>query len=220
MHGGRMPFSLLERSPVGWSKGGEKMEQVEVSMSELQPGDVVAFWMGHNEALGYLRRGVVQKIPYELFQFGHVALVVEASSQPGEMRLLQLAMAQAANVDEGLDYLEDKKWQVFRPPSGAVDPERLREFVDQVVITASDPKKAYDFPGVLGWKNSPWQPETPEEIGSRYSCATLVVAALHYAGYELNAVCRGGRLDVVTPRQVVMSRGSWREILNEELPLR
>ena len=73
--------------------------------------------------------------------------------------------------------------------------------------TASDPKRAYDYGGVFGWKNAPWQPETREEIGSRYSCATLVVAALHYSGYELNSVHRGGRLDVVTPKQVVMSRG-------------
>lgn len=192
------------------------MEQVELPLSELQPGDVVAFWMGHDESLDYLRRGVFQKIPYELFQYGHVALVVESSSHPRDMRLLQLAMAQAANVDEGLDYLENKKWQVFRPPSGTVDPVRLREFVDQVVITAADPKRAYDYPGVLGWKNAPFRPETLEDIGSRYSCATLVVAALHYAGYELDAVYRGGRLDVVTPKQVVMSRGIWRETISED----
>jgi len=212
MHEGRLPFSLLERSPVSWGSGAVGLEQLNVSSEDLQPGDIVAFWMSHDEALGYLRRGVIQKVPYELFQYGHLALVVESPGEDGEIRLLQLAMGQAANVDEGVSYLADKNWKLFRPPVGSVDRERLAEFVDQVIETASDPKKAYDYSGVLGWKNSPWQPETLEAIGESYSCATLVVAALHYSGYELEAVHRGGRLDVVTPRQVVMSRGISREV--------
>ena len=211
MHRGRVPFSFLESSPVSHQGAQARMERVEVAADELQAGDVVAFWMSHDDALSYLRRGVIQKVPYELFQYGHLALVVEAPGQSGELRLLQLAMGQAANVDAGLDYLEDKSWNVFRPPSGTVDQERLKEFVQRVVETASDPKKAYDYAGVLGLKNSPWRPESREEIGNRYSCATLVIAALHYAGYELDAVHRGGRLDVVTPKQVVMSFGEVRE---------
>lgn len=210
MHHGRVPFSLLERSPVSLASGSKPMERVEVAATHFEPGDIVAFWMSHDDALSYLRRGVIQKVPYEIFRYGHVALVVESPDHPGEMRLLQLAMGQAANIDSGLDYLDDKQWRVFRPPVGSVDCERLTQFVDRVVETASDPSKAYDYPGVLGWRNSPWQPESLDEIGCRYSCATLVVAALHYSGYELDAVHRGGRLDVVTPKQVVMSFGEVR----------
>lgn len=211
MHHGRVPFSLLERSPVSMADGSERLERVDVDAEELQPGDIVSFWMSHDEALSYLRCGVVQKIPYELFQYGHLALVVESPDEPGRLRLLQLAMGQAANIDAGMDYLTDKSWCAFRPPVGSVDDDRLAEFVDRVVLTASDPGTAYDYLGVLGWKNSSWQPETLEEVGSSYSCATLVVAALHYSGYELDAVHRAGRLDVVTPKQVVMSWGRSRE---------
>lgn len=209
LHQGRAPFSLLEFSPMS-SKGSERaLAKVAATANELQVGDVVAFWMGHDEALGYLRRGVIQKVPYEVFQYGHLALVVEAPDGSGEKRLLQVAMRQAVNVDDGLEYLDDKQWNVFRPPVGSVDEARLGEFVELVTRKASDPKRAYDYGGVLGWKNAPYQPNVPDEVGESYSCATLVIAALHYAGYELDAVHRKGRLDVVTPKQVVMS---WAEV--------
>ena len=206
LHQGRPPFSFLERAPMG-SKAHERgLQRTLVSMDQLEVGDVVAFWMGHGDALGYLRRGVIQKVPYEVFQYGHLALVVEAPDGSGDLRLLQVAMGEAVNVEDGMDYLEGKQWDVFRPPSGSVDHVRLREFVELATTRASDPKRAYDYVGILGWKNAPYQPQNPEEVGSRFSCATLVIAALHYSGFELDAVHRAGRLDVVTPRQVVTSR--------------
>ena len=163
--------------------------------------------MSHEEALGALSKGRIQKIPYELFQYGHLAVVVPDPTGGDEKRLLQVAMKQAVNAGEGLDYLDDKRWRLFRPPAGSIDVGRLAEFTRIACERAADPKKAYDYPGVLGWKNAPWRPEDDGDIGQRFSCATLVVAALHYSGFELDAVHRGGRLDVVTPRQVVRSRG-------------
>lgn len=210
IHKGRPPFSFLEFSPRGSQVDSAAMTRLVVPADRLKTGDVIAFWMGHGEALAYLRRGVIQKVPYEVFQYGHLAMVVEAPEQPGEKRLLQVAMGEAVNIDHDLGYLDDKQWVVFRPPHGSLDHDRLEHFVGRVTSTASDPKRAYDYAGILGWKNAPFQPEEPEHVGSRYSCATLVIAALHYAGYELDAVHRGGRLDVVTPRQVVGSRGSIR----------
>jgi hypothetical protein len=177
-------------------------------LDSIRPGDVIAFHMSHAEAWGYLRKGVIQKVPYELFRYGHIALVVPDPADarlPAEPRLLQLAMKQAANATEGLNYLKDKSWHVYRPPVGSVEVEKLHEFAQRVTVTACDPKKAYDYQGILGIRNAPCEPDALEEIGEKYSCATLVVAGLHYAGYPLDALHRGGRFDVVTPRQVVES---------------
>lgn len=221
-HEGRLPFSWMENPPRG--RGDSvKMKQVlthaansgELSaekVGSLRPGDVVAFHMSHREAWKSLRKGKVQKLPYDLFRYGHIALVVpgtgEKSRSGGELRLLQVAMKQAVNADAGVDYLNDKSWVVFRPPAGQIDEEKLREFTTQVRTTAGNRKTAYDYSGALGVRNAPWQPDSVEEIGDEYSCATLVVAGLHYAGFPLDAVHRKGLFDIVTPRQVVESGAS------------
>ncbi len=225
MHRGRLPFTLMERAPragtsakvaargepqalreIGGHDGGEVPEDLE---RQLQFGDVVTFYMSHDEALGALSKGKIQKLPYELFQYGHLALVVPDPHGRRGKRLLQVAMKEAVNADEGLDYLDGKRWRLFRPPTGSIDDDRLGEFARLACQRAHDPKRAYDYAGVLGWKNAPWRPGEAEEVGDRFSCATLVVAGLWYSGFELDAVHRGGRLDIVTPRQVVSSRG-WR----------
>ncbi|MFC7339276.1 hypothetical protein ACFQY0_18935 [Haloferula chungangensis] len=174
----------------------------------IRAGDVIAFTMSHQQAWSHLRKGRIQKVPYELFRYGHLALVVP--SKTDELKLLQVAMKQTVNVDDDLDYLNDKTWEIHRPPSGSVNLTRLQEFTDQVTKNAADPRRAYDYVSVSGWNNSPWQPEQKSEVGNKFSCATLVIAGLHYAGYELNAVHRAGRFDLVTPRQIVESSGTSR----------
>ncbi len=176
-------------------------------LAALRPGDVIAFHMSHREAWRHLRRGGIQKIPYELFRYGHIALVVPGG---GDLRLLQVAMKQAVNADEGVAYLRGKSWIAYRPPAGAVDAARLAEFAERVTAVAADPRQAYDYSGALGISNAPWLPAESSAIGDEYTCATLVVAGLHYAGFHLHAVHRRGKLDVVTPRQVVESFGTRR----------
>lgn len=179
-------------------------------LDSIRPGDVIAFHMSHADAWGYLRKGTIQKIPYELFRYGHIALVVpdpQDTRLSADRRLLQIAMKQAANATDGTYYLNDKSWHVYRPPAGSVDVAKLHEFVRRVTVTAGDPEKAYDYRGILGLRNAPCEPSSLAEIGDKYSCATLVVAGLHYAGYPLDALHRGGRFDLVTPRQVVESGG-------------
>ena len=215
-HSGRIPFRLMEEPP---ESEGEPMALVlehdqkdgvpsQRLLDSIRPGDVIAFHMSHADAWGYLRKGTIQKIPYELFRYGHIALVVPDpldARLPAEPRLLQIAMKQAANATEGLDYLNDKSWHVYRPPAGSVDVAKLHEFTRRVTVTAGDPKKAYDYKGILAIDNAPCEPASLAEIGDKYSCATLVVAGLHYSGYPLDALHRGGRFDLVTPRQVVES---------------
>lgn len=218
-HRGRVPFSWMEKPPQSSSSQTAMnlvMEHHESdgSLNEneralLRPGDVIAFHMSHGDSWKHLRKGKIQKLPYELFRYGHVALVVPVSGDPGaEPRLLQVAMKQAVNTNDGLDYLSGKSWHIFRPPHGSVDSDRLREFTEQVTVTASNPRKAYDYSGIVGLRNAPSHPESISEIGDKFSCATLVVAALHYSGFQLNAIHRSGFCDIVTPYQVVKSKGA------------
>jgi hypothetical protein len=158
--------------------------------------------MTKKEAMAYLKKGKIQKLPYQLFDYGHLALVVESN---GEKKLLQLAMKQAANIDDGLEYLDDKKWAIFRPTSD-LDEKRLEEFVTLSLRKLSDPKESYDYSGVIGFHNRTTTPETPEEIAHEYTCVTLLQAALHYAGHKTLSVHRKGFLDIVTPAQFIESK--------------
>lgn len=214
LHNGRIPFSLLERPP-----GGNHLDKPDAAFREilryspdqdltttirhLQIGDVLAFHMSHRDATAHLRQGTIQKLPYELFSFGHLALVVEnPADRSGPPRLLQLAMKQAANITDGYDYLADQSWIAYRPTS-PLDHDRLNEFVSTVIIRASSPRKAYDYTGALGIHNRSITPESPSDISYEYTCTTLVQAALHYAGHPTRGVHFGGFLDIVTPAQVI-----------------
>ncbi|MCB1096990.1 MAG: hypothetical protein KDN22_15565 [Verrucomicrobiae bacterium] len=167
---------------------------------QLETGDVIGFVMSHREAGAYLRRAKWQKVPYEIFRFGHVALVTP------ERTLLSVCMGEPVTAHLTLDSLRSQSWFVFRPPAGAVHPGRLAEFVTRVTEKASS-KKAYDLTAASGlWNANPF-PESLEEMSSKYTCSTLIIAALNYSGYRVDAVHRGGVLDIVTPRQVIDSYG-------------
>jgi len=233
-HDGRIPFRWTERAPtptsttetLGFDKiasfdatsaeaeedteAAEKIQrQFDERIASLRPGDVIAFVMSHEEAWTHLRSGRIQKLPYDLLRYGHLAIVVPGptnlSTKVGDLRLLQVALLQPVSAAEpAIDYLRDKSWEIHRPPDGRVDPARLRMFA-HVASKRGSSWRSYDVTGMLGLNNAKTDPETIAEIDHEYSCATLVVAALHYSGFELDAVHRGGWLDVVSPRQIVES---------------
>jgi predicted DCC family thiol-disulfide oxidoreductase YuxK len=193
----------VERPPGGihLHKSDAAFIEVMNPRNKIQAGDIVAFQMPKKEAMARVRKGEMQKLPYGIFTYGHLALIVE---KEGEMRLLQLAMKQAANIDSGLDFLSDKKWKLFRP-TAPVDKARLAEFVETVLANASNPKRAYDYSGVIGLRNRSTTPDSPDEIACEYTCVTLVQAALHYAGHPTRSIHRHGILDIVTPAQLINS---------------
>ncbi|MGJ8698148.1 MAG: DCC1-like thiol-disulfide oxidoreductase family protein [Verrucomicrobiaceae bacterium] len=209
VHNGRFPFSLMDRPP-----GGNHLNQPEAAFtqlnrfspgqqipSDIRVGDVIGFHMSHQEAWSYLKKGSIQKIPYELFSHGHLALVVD---HHGEKRLLQLAMKQAANIDDNFTYLHDKSWTLYRPTS-PIDESRLADFVNTALVNVSHPKKAYDYSGALGLHNRSTKPESLDDIASEYTCVTLIQAALHYAGHPTRSTWRKGILDIITPAQLIHS---------------
>ncbi|MGC6425806.1 MAG: DCC1-like thiol-disulfide oxidoreductase family protein [Akkermansiaceae bacterium] len=210
VHHGRFPFSLMDRAP-----GGNHLHQPGAAFVEISPyqpgetlptdirtGDVIAFHISHREAWSHLIKGKIQKIPYELFSYGHLALVVEKDR---EKRLLQLAMKQAANIDDDLTYLDDKNWILYRP-TREIDETRLDEFVSLVLKKASSPKKAYDYTGALGLWNRPTNPESVSEIAPEYTCVTLIQSAFHYTGHPMKVSTRKGYLDIITPAQLIESK--------------
>lgn len=210
LHQGRFPFCLMDRPP-----GGNHLQQKEaafrevirhelnepVPTKEIRVGDVIAFHMSHREAMSHLRKKKIQKIPYDLFAYGHLALVVDQGQGP---RLLQIAMKQAAHIDDGFDYLSNKQWILYRP-TRQINEQRLASFVNRALLNASNAKKAYDYTGALGIKNVTTTPNTLEEIPDKFTCVTLIQAALHYSGHPTRCVHRKGILDIVTPAQVIYS---------------
>lgn len=219
-HKGLFPFSMMEKAPSSRKiekKTNTSIYQLECvqhhssnsgstpDTSKLELGDIIAFYMPHKEARKYLRKGKIQKVPYELFSYGHLATVIR-DPQSGELRLLQVAMKQRCNIDSDLSYLNDKSWQAFRPPSGSINPYRLEQFVTQLCHHSNGAPK-YDYTATFGFSNGHIYPESLTEIKSSYTCTTLSVAALHYAGFSLYPLQRGGIADVLTPRQVITAWG-------------
>ncbi|MGJ8655988.1 MAG: hypothetical protein ACSHX6_06000 [Akkermansiaceae bacterium] len=221
IHNGRLPFSLMEKPPSHRSAkkkltsevqkmkkvctyhAEDNQHQLTQYKSQIQPGDVIAFYMSHKEAWQHLKKANIQKVPYDLFRYGHLALVTPDSNN--KPKLLQLAMKQLANIDSDLSYLDDKNWVIYRPPS--LDLPKLKEFTHNVTNPADT---VYDYSGAFGLFNAKHKPLKKEELTKEYTCCTLIVAALNYAGYELHSTHRNGIMDIVTPRQVVESWGSKR----------
>ncbi|BDS06116.1 hypothetical protein NT6N_11560 [Oceaniferula spumae] len=233
-HNGLFPFSAMEKPPSERAvkrktkhsaQQPQQMKKVityhsatdqskfSQATAQLRAGDVLAFYMSHREARDYLKRGAIQKVPYELFRFGHVSIIVPDPEKPlrsqntNDFKLLQVAMKQAVTARVSLEYLRDKSWIAYRPPTDSVDIVRLQSFARESVSKCCSPDKSYDFRATFGLGNGNIFPKTTDEIRTSYTCTTLIVAALSYSGFDLHAVKRNGRIDVLTPRQVIDAWG-------------
>lgn len=205
LHRGIVPFRWMESAP---QRGEPAFANIGMHLpaspdasrmiKQLRGGDVIAFHMSHAEARAHLRSGGIQKLPYELFRYGHVALVLPHGAG---FRLLQNSMSEPANLQHGPDYLRDKSWSVFRPKH--IDLVKLRAFARH--ITQNKPA-AYDMTATFGLWNRGLSPQTLQHTASRYTCATLVIAALHYSDCPLRVSRTGGLFDLITPGQIVKAR--------------
>lgn len=221
-HAGRFPFSVMDSVPRSDNPDAAPMaallsynkadaETFDSTLARLQAGDVIGLVMTHRDAWQHLCRWQIQKIPYELFSYGHVAIVVPNPVGPADnsdLRLLSIAIRQPVHTEHKLETLRDQSWFAFRPPAGSIDIERLHEFARVASERAADPRKAYDYTGAFGLWNVNCHPTTAGEIADEYTCATLIVAALNYSGYRLDAIHRRGLLDMVAPGQVITSCGA------------
>lgn len=159
----------------------------------IREGDVLAFSSSKAKGFNDLFRGRIQKVPYLLFDYGHLAIVVQKEN---ELRLLQMALGQTANYSSDLSYLKDKESTIFRPTISP-NPGALRSFAKAAVG-----KITYDKLAILGLANDRVR---GGKIPSRLTCVTLVEAALHSSGVPIDVRHWWLPLDVITPSQLVNS---------------
>jgi hypothetical protein len=87
-----------------------------------------------------------------------------------------------------------------------VNIDRLLEFV-RISIVQEKGGASYGDLSSLGFVNANLKPKTQADIRGAYTCSTVVAAALYYAGVELDKTRGSSRLDLVTPKQIVTSKG-------------
>ena len=174
----------------------------------LKEGDMIAYktetWKAVIEVFF---KGGLNRFGYMLFKYGHMAIVVKDPNDENRLRLLSSWSLKGPNILEDLDTMKYHSWDSYRLNQwDRVDKKRFYEFVS-IVRQKAESWTGYDFSGMFGLWNSNLQPSKPEEIGLSYTCSTVILAALYYAGVELDAYQRYGIADIVTPLQVVSSKG-------------
>jgi hypothetical protein len=87
-----------------------------------------------------------------------------------------------------------------------VNIDRLLEFV-RISIVQEKGGESYGDLSSLGFGNANLKPRTQVDIGGGYTCSTVVAAALYYAGVELDKTRGSSHLDLVSPKQIVTSKG-------------
>lgn len=173
----------------------------------LREGDVIAYRMGGWEATKGVLKGDLAKIGYGLLKYGHLAIVVTDPTDSSRLRVFSSESFKGPNIREDIDTLKTHSFDVYRLDKWErADTQRFHEFV-QLARNKAGKWYGYDFSGMFGLWNSNMRPTRADEIGHDYICSTVVVTALYYSGIELDAIQRGGIADVVTPLQVVASRG-------------
>ncbi|MBI3877445.1 MAG: hypothetical protein HY300_16060 [Verrucomicrobia bacterium] len=178
-----------------------------LASSQLREGDVIAYRLGKLEADSRIITGRLNSVGYRLLRYGHLAIVVHDSQSSDKLRLFSSESFGGPNLHEGVDSLKAHDWDCYRLEHWErVNTSRLYEFIRLAMEKAGN-WRGYDFIGMFGLWNSNLHPDRPSEISTKYICSTTVLAALYYAGVELDAVHRGGVADLVTPLQVVNSPG-------------
>lgn len=175
--------------------------------ARIREGDLVAFRMTFWDAYRDILTFKLNKVGYRLFKYGHLAMVVRDPDAPARLRQFSSESFKGPNVKYDIESLKKHDFDLYRLKDWErVDRVRMYEFVDAVIAKAGN-WTGYDFMGMFGLHNSNMRPTDRENIGRDYTCSTVVVSALYYAGLELDAIQRDGYLDIVTPQQVVDSRG-------------
>jgi len=175
----------------------------------LREGDVIAYHMETWESRKAILKGKLTRAGYRLLDYGHLAIL---TGQSGELRLFSSQSFKGPNTLEGVATLQDHSFDVFRLNRwDKVDQKRFHEFVMKSEDKAGN-WIGYDFSGMFGLWNSNLRPDKADEIGHDYICSTVVAAALYYAGADMKVSNRRGYLDLVSPKQVVTSRGVLRAI--------
>ena len=203
------PEDLAEFKQVHAFEHKHNDEAFQKTLGQLREGDVLAYRLGKWEARKEIFTGKVNKVAYRLYKYGHLAIVVQDPENKDKLRIFSSESFKGPNMQEGLETLRTHSFDVYRLNKWErADKTRLNEFV-QLAMKKAGHWSGYDFSGMFGLWNSNLKPAKPEDVGHDYICSTIVLTALHYAGVALDSNERGGVLDIVTPAQVVNSKGRY-----------
>lgn len=161
----------------------------------VQPGDLI---------INYMRLGRAAKKREWLFTilpYGHSMLVVDPDDPQGILEC-RFHGIRSVGPEELKLYSYNLVYRLRDPSRLNVD--RLKEFA----CLAQSKETRYSFAGWLG-RNQNLFPELPSQIGTRYTCSTMVVAAYHYSGVTLSACDPPNR--VITPVSIAASKGVWNQ---------
>ena len=181
---------------------------LEKETALLKEGELIAARLGKLQAGSDLfLRGKKYAAGYTFFKYGHLDLVLRDQDGGGELVLFTCNGTDGVNSKRHLSDLGDRDWDVYRMKDWSrVDRERLFEFV-RTCINKGKGAESYDELSALGLRNANLKPRTQEDIRGGYTCSTVIAAALYYAGVELDQTRSSSHIDIVTPKQVVTSKG-------------
>lgn len=178
------------------------------AMARVREGDLIAYRMGKWEAWKKLLfESEIRAIGYAFLRYGHLSIVVNDVNGNGGLSLFSSETAYGTNLRTQLETIQRTDWDCWRLNQwDRVEKERFYEFM-VISLDRSSNKSGYDYTGVMGLWNSNLKPDLPQVISNEYTCSTLVAAAFYYAGVELDSTRHSRIGDLVTPYQVVRSKG-------------
>ena len=190
---------------------------LEKETAQLREGDLVAASLGKLKAgTDLFLKGKTYAAGYVLLKYGHLDLVLRDPNGGGELVLFTCNGTDGVNIKRRLSDLGDRDWDVYRMKNWErVNRERLFEFA-RTSISKGNGEEGYDDLSAVGFRNTNLKPKTQEDIGGGYTCATVIAAALYYAGVELDQTRSGSYIDIVSPKQVVTSKGRFFGVPNSE----
>ena len=192
----------------GYTEGDEGFAEVKQTLRE---GDVIAYRMSGKESRDDIAKGRLNSVGYKILDYGHLAILTHVEGNE-TLKLLSSQAFKGPNTEEDVDTLSEHRFDVYRLNRwDKVDVDRFHEFVEKSKEKAGT-WIGYDFSGMFGVWNSNLRPKEAKAIGHDYICSTVVAAALYYAGADMMVSARAGWLDLVSPRQVVMSHGRLQDL--------
>ena len=199
----RMEFGLV--AEYRRSTGEEGLRK---KTALLREGDLIAARLGKIEAgTDFFLKWKKYAAGYTFLKYGHLDLVMREPSGEDELVLFTCNGTEGVNIKRQFHDLGSRDWDAYRMKGwNRVNIDRLLEFV-RISIVQEKGGESYGDLSSLGFGNANLKPKTQADIRGGYTCSTVVAAALYYAGVELDKTRGSSHLDLVTPKQIVTSKG-------------
>ena len=216
------PVDRLSFEPVTSYRRNMGKAVLNEKIKLLKEGDLVAASLGKIESShNLIVNRKINYIAYTVLDYGHLDIVVYDIKGSGEKVLFTCQSFEGVNAKRHLQNLDNRDWDAFRMPNWErVDKDRLYDFIRTGIARYQSEDAFYDNLSAIGLRNANLNPRTMDDIRGGYICSTAVVSALYYSGVELDNMRSSSYIDLVSPKQVVTSKGRFFNppILSEEGP--